>query len=688
MKGTAARVALLLGLTGAALYVRGGTSPLGFLHFLGAAFLLTLVPGRILLRRLDLEMDALEETTLSVVVGASLTAGAFWVFGAAGEAQAFPLWPLAMAVLAIPGSARLLGSTPPGPPATLLRPPSTVPWWPIATLVVLGILPLLAVPFYYRNLVPLAGGRLSFSFLADPVLHLAFANELTHSIPPQDPLLPGQMTPYHHGMDLLAAAFSRGAGLATTDVVVRFLPTLFSTVTLLAAFCFARTWVASSGAALISATLVVFGEDFSFLPGLWFRSPEPWAPLYFGVPTVVSLFLMNPMLPALGVLLSGLLCLTRWLDDRRQTSWLVLAGGLFAALAQIKVFTGAHIAAALVIAGLVQAARSRDRRLLIAALATGLFLTPLAVTLLARGGGGVAVSLRLTSYVPAALYRLGLLESPLGRPVAALMSEPPSALGVVLFLVFALPIFLVGCLGLRVLALPSVFRQAGSSEATAIRRLVATFVLMGPLLTLSSHVGAPGVPPDQQYNNAVWFFVESKYLAWFFVVERLTAWGTGRNAPRRVALYALTLLGSLPSTVQYLIVQATTPQLVALGPGLLEVARFLKEDARPGAILMARDEVMAPLVSLTRCRGNLVSPSITPLGEARRRRDLVDRFWTAWNADGESEKVRPQILAELNVDYVVIRKARDRPTPSPGWDSWTPCFENAGYLLHCRRRGQ
>ena len=53
-------------------------------------------------------------------------------------------------------------------------------------------------------------------------------------------------------------------------------------------------------------------------PGFLHGQGVPWATAYFGMPTIVSLYMLNPMLPALGVLAAVLLCLRHFM---RGEAW-------------------------------------------------------------------------------------------------------------------------------------------------------------------------------------------------------------------------------------------------------------------------------------------------------------------------------------------------------------------------------
>ena len=149
----------------------------------------------------------------------------------------------------------------------------------------------------------------------DVFLHLAIANELTHKIPPQPPVFADHALTYHYRMDLVVAMFATFTHLHTRDLTLRFTPTLFLVLSMLCVFCFSRNQRGSGYFSVLLVLLVFFKENFFFIPGLLQRESMDWTAIYFGEPTVLSLFCVNTMLPALGLLFAGLFCLYGYLSS-------------------------------------------------------------------------------------------------------------------------------------------------------------------------------------------------------------------------------------------------------------------------------------------------------------------------------------------------------------------------------------
>ena len=136
----------------------------------------------------------------------------------------------------------------------------------MAGVLAIGIMALAFLPIYYTNFTSRADGSMPLYPVPDVLFHIAIANELTHTIPPQAPLFAGHPLSYHYGMDLSVAMFAKATGLNTRDLTVRFVPTLFLVLSMLSVFCFSRNWLRSGYFGALVVFLVFFGADFSFIP--------------------------------------------------------------------------------------------------------------------------------------------------------------------------------------------------------------------------------------------------------------------------------------------------------------------------------------------------------------------------------------------------------------------------------------
>ncbi len=658
----------------AALLASGLAGSVGsLLRFLILVVVLVWVPGAILLDLARVRARVLDDLALSLVAGTAAAAAAYWLTARMGARSLFFLWPAGCVAGACWGwrrqVERFVGL------GTALR-----RWATLAALALLALslAPYTFLPLFYSNLAPLPDGGLTFYHLPDLVLHASVAQEVSHAIPPAVPFLPGHTASYHYTMDLLPAVFGVG-GVALADGCVRLVPTLLTVTTVLCVYALSRDWLGSTGGAALAALLTVVGEDFSWIPGGLLGQGVPWAAAYFGMPTTASLYMLNPMLPALGVLAAVLLCLRYWLRGEKG-AWLVLGAGLVVVLAQYKVFTAVHLLAGLGLAGVFAWIRGRDRRLLAFVALAGALLLPSAFFLWS-GGAPTRVQLLLQPwpYIPGFLARVGLWDSPWLAPLRAAQAGSFDALGLAQYFFIGVLGYLIGSMGVRCLALPSVLR-AGKEDP--LRLAVAVFVLLGPLLTLTCAVVVPGLPPSQQYNNAVWFYVQAKYLMWLFVVEVLRRWTVSLAPAAKTLVWGLAVAASLASGLQYFGYQLAVREQARLSPALMEVIHALRNGARAGDVVWAREYVTEPAVSLAPVHG--LSLDVFPylvLDAAAIGRGRAEQggFWARW----QRGQLDTGPLARWKVRYVVADRL-DGPAPpaAPSGPSLRPLLENHEFVLY------
>jgi len=617
------------------------------LLFLVAVAMLAYAPGRLALRTLGRRLHPTEEATLSLVLGLILSGCVYWLLGFIGAARYFPCWPpLATAILAW-----VLWTDRKGPePARkgrFFRAPSG---WDrshaaLAVVLLLGAAVLAALPQYYANLTWRPDGCMRAYPVEDVFFHLAIANELTHSIPPQAPMFAGYPLSYHAGADLMVAMFSNPTGIDTRDLALRFVPTLFLALSMLSVFCFSRSWLRSGLFAALATFLVFFGEDFSFIPGLLLRSPLNWSADFFEVPSVLSLFYHNGILPGVGLLFAGLFCLQGYLRERR-IPWLLFSAVIFASLVDVKFFTAVQLACSLGLAAVVSAVCCRDGRLMRAAGATALLMAPplLAVIVRNRQGASEEILLRPFPYLQVAM--------------SAMMPQVHLGTGAG-FLGVALPLFLLGSLGLRVIGIGSMVGALGHpSGEHGMRFLLAVFVVGGIAVALTCQV----VPRDvvAPYNNSVWFFAAAKYVFWLFAVEVLQRWyrratEKGWNQAAMKLAFVIPSLGlSVPSSLQnfrYFINVQHSASSTSFSRTEVGAARFLAREASPGDVVLCGADMFEPVVSLTQCRVPVApyADYLVPEAAYRERLEEQQIFWEDWKAG----IARVDILARLNVRYLV-----------------------------------
>jgi hypothetical protein len=628
------------------------SSPLAFPQFVLCVLVLIYLPGKLLLDMGRVRVRLLEDLTLSLVVGMTASSLVYWISAFFGLQRLFLLWPVTALVVVI----HLRRNSWKGIWRSSIRVDGTHVL--LCLVIAVQLVPLAVLPMYYQNVASSPQGTMTFlGKPMDAIFHLSIANELKHSIPPEVPYLAGLPLGYHYGMDLLNAMLSNVGHLSVLDLTVRFTPTLLLVMTALAIFCFSRLWLRSGYGAVLSAFLVILGEDLSFVPGLLSGSGEVWSVQYFSSPTTYSLYFMNPMLPALAILFSGLFCLAQYLD-RRTGQWLVLTGFLFAISMEYKIFVAAHVLLVLGIGAVVYLLLFRDRRLVVVLLMTGLLVAPLVLFTLLRteAESHVQVGLDPWPYIPYALEQLGLQDTWPAREVDGLYSGAGLSLsGLVSLCVVALPVYLVGSLGFRVLAVPGVLKRTiFPSASTALGFCLALMALVGPVIALVFTAIPSSYAVETEYNEAIWFYVLSKYVASILAVELVLAVGRGWRLRWRACLVCVVLVLSVPSAIQYFQSQ-TSYQLDQISQSELELIDFLEGRCMDGEVVLSRQRVASLVAALTQCRVPVLNigaytHSFVSLSGLNERKEDRDRFWSDWN----DEQPRGEILERYRVDYVVV----------------------------------
>jgi len=656
---------------------------LGACLFLIAVILLAYIPGKLVLLLLRRTLSPLEDVTLACVLGLVVSGLAYWLIAYAHQARLYILWPVATAAVFVwlhrgkwkslcPHSSKLAPPDEESPRRSCDRSRLA-----LVGVVALGVAVLALLPQYYTNLTRRPDGTMRVRPIPDVFLHIAIANELTHTIPPQAPVFSGHPLTYHYGMDLAVAMFANATGLNMRDLTLRFVPTLFLALSMLSVFCFSRGWLGSAYFAVLVVFLVFFGEDFAFIPSLLLGEKGDWSVTYFSVPTVLSLFYTNSMLPGVGLLFAGLFCLQRYLQKRG--AWLFLSALLFTGLIEVKSFTAAQIMCSLGFAAVLYLLVFRNADLFKVAALTAALAAPLVLSVFLgnKSGADITTAFDPWLYVSQAMEALGMKER---------------FTGVVAFTTIALPIYLVGCLGLRVIGVPAILSALfRPNRQSGLRFVLAFFVVIGVVISLTCRITPAGW--TRAYNNSGWFLAQSKYVAWIFAVEvlqtlyqRIIARGM-RPFLAAAAITSAAVVLSVPATVQHFALERDPSRLYGkpLGKELqsysletLSAIDFLTKDAQPGDVVLPGENLLAPILALTKCRVPLgyFSMFVGALRDYSQRKMDEKEFWKAWRLGN----VRNELLREAGVRYVAVSKRREGvPAVIPA--ALSKVFENSEYAV-------
>ena len=654
--------------------------------FVIAVIFLAYVPGKLLLIALKRTLTPLEDVTLACVLGLVVSGFVYWLMMFAHQGRFYLFWPLTAAGVCVwlltTKQKSILNNSERVEPrsqgsAMRVRDASLV----LVGVVALGIAALAYFPGYYTNFTWQPDGTMRVYPISDVLFHVAIANELTHTVPPQAPLFAGHPLSYHYGMDLAVAMFATVTGLNVRDLTVRFMPTLFVVLSMLSVFCFSRSWLRSGYCGALVVFLVFFGADFSFIPGLLLGEKSDWSLRYFSAPAVVTLFYTNPILPGLGVLFAGLFCLDCYMRERSR-AWLLLTALLFVALVEVKMLMAGQLMCSLALAAVVYLIFFSNADLCKITGCTAIAAIPLVgwVLLKNESGGRIVAKFEPWLYVSHAMQMLGL-GNWLSGPLA--------------FAVVALPIYLVGCLGLRVIGVPAILTAIFRPRPEgALRFLLGIFVVIGVVIALTCSFTPAGW--TFRYNPiSSTFLVQSEYVTWIFAVEVFQTfyqWAIKRGIYPALAVGGIMVTAgglSLPATVQHFIVWrdpdhffgAGKPfgrELLTYDPQTLAAMDFLQKDAHPGDVVLCDDMLSAPVLALTKCRVPLgyFSFGLVARNDYTKRETAEKKFWNDWRLG----KIQDDLLREANVRYVVVSKQTEGlPVTIPA--SLSKVFENSEFAV-------
>ena len=110
----------------------------------------------------------------------------------------------------------------------------------------------------------------------------------------------------------------------------------------------------------------------------------------------------------------------------------------------------------------------------------------------------------------------------------------------------------------------------------------------------------------------------------------------------------------------------------------LSVINFLAKNAQPGDVVLPGDNLVAPILALTKCRVpfGYFAYVFVARGDYTRRETAEKEFWKAWRLG----KVQQDLLREAGVRYIVVRKTSEG-LPATNPVIITNVFENSEFAV-------
>src|SRR3990167_9230966 len=212
----------------------------------------------------------------------------------------------------------------------------------------------------------------------DVIWHQALINQLIKQVPPQNPVLSGEiLSNYHYFFDLLVAETVRLSQIPVMDLLYRFYPLTFSVLLGLGTYLLVMKITGSRIATIISLYFVYFAGSFGWIVE-FLRERHFGGESAFWVNQPVSMNLNPPFAISLLIVIAVILVIYNF---RKRRHWMatVLLSILAGSVIEFKVYAGVIVLLAMFALALWEVFRNRDFTLMKVSLgsaivAAGVFL--------------------------------------------------------------------------------------------------------------------------------------------------------------------------------------------------------------------------------------------------------------------------------------------------------------------------
>lgn len=586
------------------------------------------LPGALLVRWFGVGRDAVERWVLSAVMGGPLAA-LIYLVSLEVDSEAL-YWALLGLVDSLALVALVRGRAAKRDAASGLPPLSPRIFGGLVLVLVLVEAAYFSTTGYLFRLDGEGNLVMDRALQRDTLFHVGMVRSLTYSYPPELLSISGIQAGYHAGYHLQLAAWMRFFGIDAFDGVYRVGAGWSLALLILSTFVLGRRFTGGDGAGIV-ITMLLFGGGLGFL---FAAHDANWWSLLFMDAALVSIFLPNPLLPALPLLLIGLACLADYLREPRGGR-LAAATLCLASLFAVKVFLGAQVLAAMALAAVVSRVGSRAR-LIKATVAVGIASAPLTwQTLFGSQSSNTAVFMRPLEIVRYSMELLGWEEG-----VDALIRVSGASAGSVGASDWALALvatlwWAVGFAGLRIIGLKGLFRDL-SGRRDSIQQIFACIVVVGippALLLRVAPADATGLSRLESINDVFWFATQSGILLWFWTAEALLALaGQGRSA-RKIGVAVVGCALAFACTIQHFVLKQSL-DVDRIPADTVEAAEHVRRVSCPGDVWVEPpDRVHPSPVAYLSGRPVVYDGYVgydymfVPLGERDFRRHAVAQFW-------------------------------------------------------------
>jgi hypothetical protein len=621
-------------------------------RFLLAWFVFTFGPGVAVAGRLTRTLDPLTRVIVVLGVGSATAPILIDILGRANLIAAFPYVAAALA-----GGGLMLWRER-GREAS----PRTTPADAVACAVLVALVIGLGSIVFWHRLQVSSGGILLYGDYdtADMSYYAAEVSEMTHTVPPMASYYSGHKLNAAYYAHLVPGMIHRFAAVPVLEMFYRYAWPTFLSLTALAAFTLVRS-LASRGVAVLAVVLILTCSDFSYLAA-WLLPHAGaswdyvlWPTNFFSTTMEVQHF--STWGPSLPVFFTVLYAIVRGIQTR-TAGWVFLSAILIAVLFEFKPFAYVILMAGLCGAAVFSKGDWPARLRFVATVGLGiLFSLPFVYQAATIDPQDRRTRLVIDYFLlpNRMLLKLNVVQE---FQHAASRLAPLASLQTAMFLLLATIVFLVVGMGIRLAAVPGMWRairRTDGPDATSWR-LLAWVAVAG--------VAVPFVLATEPYVDTPQFYLTGLYVMWIFVAVAFAAHARAHPRLGRLVV-ALAIAVALPSSIRYLARKWNDPERpprASMTRGEVTIAEYLRKTSDPETTVVLHDRPLSPsLMTIVSERRIVLGWDVTysAVGGQDRLRD-VNAFYTSAAGDADAAF---EMLRRYRVTHVIVKQPGDQVHP-------------------------
>lgn len=468
--------------------------------------------------------------------------------------------------------------------------------------------------------------------LTETDFHLGIINQLRNIFPPHFPYASGvDLYYYHLNMHLEIEMFNRFFTIDTIKLTYFYFPLLYFCLLVFMPYIFIHKYFGDRFVGFI-ASLLIFGSDFSFIPGLLGIIPTSKSWIELSSPVLWPLFTLNSFLPSLFIMFLCVLYLKEYSCNGNLLYLLMFCLLGFSAYG-FKSSMGPHIMGSALFLGIIMmifTKHTKEGKLICSVSALTILVILFDLIILRGGMGKNIIEIATFNRFQETLTRLGIFNF-------------PWYIYPVIFFIYLLGIF-----SIRILCFYHIKDLFKKEHFNLTNNFLILFVISGFLLPELFFIGQTSYA-SVGLNNAMWFSFQSLTAAWFLLTLLFLKIS---HVKKNFLVFVLIILLSAPSTIQFLILRFTS-SYNTVNANAIEIVKYFENVPPDSVILHPINPKKPSLASNYAGRIDVLSLyksyilNEIEFTEAKNRIHDIELFFST-----NAEINRTFFLKKYNVDYV------------------------------------